>query len=80
MFYPEKCNTCGYCFIKCPYVDYTFERAVTQIQTLKQGKDADILKDCVSCMACNEFCPEDANPFDLICALRDKRSKSRVPE
>ena len=30
------------------------------------GEKVDWLYDCVTCMACNEYCPKDARPFDLI--------------
>jgi len=73
MFDISKCDECGTCFVQCQYIDYSQEKAVQEIQTLKKGKYADILKQCITCMACNEYCPNGANPYDLICALQEKK-------
>ncbi len=72
MFDASKCTGCGTCLTGCQYTDYRPERAVEQIRALKQGRAADILKDCITCMACNEYCPEGANPFDLICLRQEE--------
>ncbi len=31
-----------------------------------------MLRQCITCYACNEICPRKANPFDLIAALQEK--------
>ncbi len=31
-----------------------------------KGESVDWLRKCITCFACNEFCPRDARPFDLI--------------
>ena len=80
MFDASKCDECGTCFVQCQYVDYSQERAVKEIQTLKKGQYADILKQCITCMACNEYCPSRANPYDLICALQEEKGIRFVSE
>ncbi|HUS70933.1 MAG TPA: (Fe-S)-binding protein [Anaerolineae bacterium] len=50
--------------------DYTREEAIAERQTLMDGKWAPILRHCASCHACNERCPEGANPWDLIGRLQ----------
>ena len=57
MFDAARCNDCGDCFTQCQYIDYSQEKAVSEIKALKQGMPADILRDCITCIACNEYCP-----------------------
>ena len=80
MFVQEQCDECGTCFIRCHYVDYSKEKAIQEIRTLKDGNDTDILKDCITCIACNEYCPNDARPYDLILNLQEKKGIRFVPE
>lgn len=80
MFDASKCDECGTCFLKCYYVDYSPEKAVREIRALKEGNDADILKDCITCIACNEYCPNGARPYDLILTLQEKKGIRFIPE
>ncbi len=66
MFEEASCDFCGDCLTRCLYVDYDQERAVAEIKSLIAGEAAPILSSCVTCFACNEYCPTDARPFDLI--------------
>ena len=70
MFKPERCNECGDCLVGCMFNEYTRERAVAERRALNAGEWAPILHDCASCHACNEFCPEGANPWDLVSHLQ----------
>jgi Fe-S oxidoreductase len=65
-FIETRCDFCGECLARCAYVDYDKERAAFEMKSLVAGEDAPILSSCVSCFACNEFCPTGARPFDLI--------------
>ncbi len=80
MWEADKCNLCGDCLIRCQYVDYDEDKSVAQIKELMAGKTADILKDCVTCCACNEYCPTGANPFDLINRLQEVHQSLPIPE
>lgn len=73
MFKEDRCNDCGDCFVQCPYADLSRDAAIREIQSLKRGEDAVILRQCITCMACNEFCPTGANPYDLILALQEEK-------
>ncbi len=79
MFHSEKCDECGDCLIQCQYVDYSQEQAIQEIHALKEGNDADILKECITCMACNEHCSKGANPYDLIVKLHEEKHIRLVP-
>lgn len=66
MFDEAKCDLCGDCLAKCPYMHLSAEAAVREFKKLLNKEKADWLKKCVTCFACNEYCPKGARPFDLI--------------
>ena len=70
MFKAELCNLCGDCLAKCMFNEYTREEAIAERRALMEGKWVSILRDCAACHACNEFCPQGANPWDLISRLQ----------
>jgi Fe-S oxidoreductase len=72
MWDSSKCDLCGDCLVKCRYVDYEKERAVAEITLLMEGKEADILSKCITCIACNDYCPTGADPSDLIFKMQEK--------
>ncbi len=80
MWYAEKCDLCGECLSRCHYTDYDEQTGAEQIRLLMEGKTADILKECVTCCACNEYCPQGANPFDLINHLQEQHNSLPIPE
>ena len=80
MWYHEKCDLCGDCLVRCQYVDYDKEKAVEQIKELMEGKPAEVLEQCITCCACNEYCPMGANPFDLINRLQEVHGSLPIPE
>jgi Fe-S oxidoreductase len=66
MFSEEKCTLCGECIVKCNYMDYSEEKAKEEFKKLIKGEPSPITSECITCCACNMYCPEDADPFDLI--------------
>jgi ferredoxin len=80
MWHEERCDLCGDCLVRCQYVDYDREEAVRQIKELTKGGQAEILKKCVTCCACNEYCPTGANPFDLINRLQEVNNSLPIPD
>ncbi|MDY6880801.1 MAG: (Fe-S)-binding protein [Desulfatiglans sp.] len=72
MWDASKCDLCGDCLVKCRYVDYDKDTAVAQIKLLMEGKDADILNSCITCVACYNYCPTGADPADLIFEMQEK--------
>lgn len=72
MWDASKCNLCGDCLVKCLYVDYDRDRAVAEIKALVEGKEADILSQCVTCCGCREYCPTGADPYDLILKAQER--------
>ncbi|MFU8796426.1 MAG: heterodisulfide reductase-related iron-sulfur binding cluster [Dehalococcoidia bacterium] len=72
MWDASRCDLCGDCLVKCRYVDYDRDRAVAEIRLLIEGKDAEILSRCTTCVACNDYCPTGADPSDLIFRMQEK--------
>jgi len=80
MFDRSKCNLCGDCLVRCQYIGYDKAKAVQQISEIIEGKNAEILRDCITCVGCNEYCPTGADPFDLINELQEKYAALPVSE
>jgi Fe-S oxidoreductase len=72
MYIRDNCDQCGDCFVECQWVEADKDQAIEWINQLRDGENADILNQCITCYACNEICPNDANPFDLIAELQEK--------
>jgi len=64
--------------VKCRYVDYDKDRAVADMKLLMEGKDAEILSKCTTCIACNDYCPTEADPSNLIFQMQEKIGTSPI--
>jgi len=78
----SKCdfNKCkGECLTQCPFVSapYSEEEAKEEIAKLIRGEEARILKECIGCYACNQFCPTGANPWELINLRQEELGASK---
>ncbi len=78
MWDASKCDLCGDCLVKCRYVDYDKDRAIAEIKLLMEGRDADILSKCITCVACNDYCPTGADPSNLIFKIQEKTGTSPI--
>ena len=79
MFHVDRCTACGTCLSECPYLSCTTEEAGAQIRALVAGQNAAVLEQCITCMACNELCPEGTNPYDLILAQQETQRIRMIP-
>jgi len=75
MFLKDKCTLCGECLAKCVYIDIEGEEAKEEFRNLIEGKPSRVIFQCVSCMACDERCPENANPFSLIIKRQEEHNE-----
>jgi len=80
MFDETLCDHCGDCLVRCLYVDYDKQRAVLELDELIAGRGAPILSACITCFACNEYCPTDARPFDLILERQEQFGSLGIPQ
>ncbi|MDD5747487.1 MAG: (Fe-S)-binding protein [Actinomycetota bacterium] len=62
----EFCKECGTCFSLCPVLSFPIEKAQGEIRKVKFGGSSPVLSKCTGCMDCDFFCPEGANPAELI--------------
>jgi len=70
----------GECLTRCPYVSYDENEAKNQINSLINGKKSPILTECITCAACNEYCPLGANPWDLIAWRQEQTQILGIPK
>lgn len=76
MWDEAECILCGDCLVKCQYIDYDEDKAIREIEALMEGREAEILNKCVTCLACQEYCPTGADPSNLIITAMEKEGIS----
>jgi Fe-S oxidoreductase len=74
----ERCETCD-CLVKCQYMDLDVAAARAQKENILQGRDSKVLEDCVTCYACEEYCPYGNHPFYLIVERQEQKGILPVP-
>lgn len=76
MFQEDRCTVCGDCLTWCPYIEIGEEEAKEEFQNMIQGKPSRVVSQCISCMGCDEICPEKANPFSLIVRRQEEQGEA----
>jgi len=74
MFKRDLCNLCGDCLVECQWIHMERDQAIEWMEEMIQGRPSPMLGQCITCYACNEICPQNANPFDLFAELQEKFS------
>ena len=72
MFKSDQCDLCGDCLVKCQWIEADETTAVQWFKAMMEGEKTPVVDECITCYACNEYCPHDARPFDLIAELQEK--------
>ncbi len=72
MFKQNLCDLCGNCLVECQWIEATRDQSIEWMNDMIAGKQTPVLNRCITCFACNELCPQNANPFDLIATLQEK--------
>jgi Fe-S oxidoreductase len=75
MFLENNCTVCGECLTECPYIEIDEEEARGEFRRLIDGEPSRVISQCVSCMRCDEICPEKANPFSLIIKRQEEQNE-----
>ena len=79
MFKEAQCDFCGECLNRCRYIPLAEGSGGTEFEKLVNGEKVDWLHDCITCMSCDEICPQDAHPFDLILRRLEEDGKFTDP-
>jgi Fe-S oxidoreductase len=77
MFDKSKCSECESidCLMRCQWIDFNgVEEARGEMEKLIEGQESRVLSECVTCFACDEYCPYNSHPFDLITKLQEEYS------
>jgi len=77
----DLCLRCGTqaCLTKCQYIEIDGETAKKEILKIARGEDSFVLHECVTCYACEEYCPFGNHPFYLIAERQEALGISPVP-
>jgi len=64
----DRCIECGECLVNCRYMKLSRLDAIKDIKKINLGlhKESIAARKCMSCYACNAFCPNDAHPYERI--------------
>jgi len=66
-FLVDKCDVCGECFHNCPVLQLPIEEAKKEVQRLINREESKYaLSSCNTCLTCNLYCPQQANPYNLV--------------
>ncbi len=81
MFDESNCSKCENidCLTRCQWMDIDKETARKEMEKMINGEDSFVLKDCVTCFACDEYCPYNSHPFDLKTELQEKYNSYNMP-
>ncbi|MFX1377641.1 MAG: heterodisulfide reductase-related iron-sulfur binding cluster [Promethearchaeota archaeon] len=81
MFDKSHCSECENidCLTRCQWMDIDKETARIEMEKMINGEDSFVLKQCVTCFACDEYCPYNSHPFDLKTELQEKYNSFDIP-
>jgi Fe-S oxidoreductase len=81
-FEEEICAVCetNDCLTKCRYLDLDLDQAKREVGKLIRGEDSMVLHECVTCYACEEYCPYGNHPFYRIVELQESRDIYPAPK
>ncbi|MCJ8501838.1 (Fe-S)-binding protein [Desulfatitalea alkaliphila] len=73
-FDENKCLACEThdCLTRCQYMAMDIPTAKAEMEKLIQGRESRVLHDCVTCYACEEYCPLGNHPFYLIVTRQEE--------
>jgi Fe-S oxidoreductase len=68
----EKCENID-CLTRCQWIKFeNNDEAKEEMTKMIRGEESRVLSECVTCFACDEYCPFGSHPFDLITELQEK--------
>lgn len=80
-FDPGLCERCTAidCVMDCQYIQMDLSQAREERLKIARGEDSSILRDCVTCYACEEYCPHKNHPFYKIVEVQESLGIQPVP-
>lgn len=75
----DACTTCD-CIMNCQYIEMDLDEARQEQAKIRRGEDSRILRDCVTCYACEEYCPYRNHPFYLIVERQEQLGIHPIPK
>ncbi|MHA1488061.1 MAG: hypothetical protein ACTSSC_12945 [Promethearchaeota archaeon] len=64
---------------RCQWMEFSdVEEARVEKTKMINGEESRVLSDCVTCFACEEYCPYESHPFDLITELQEKYNSLNI--
>ncbi|MBT6498855.1 MAG: (Fe-S)-binding protein [Deltaproteobacteria bacterium] len=81
-FDENQCFACSDydCLTKCQYMDINVDTAKAEMGKIINQEESFVLRDCVTCYACEEYCPNDNHPFYLIVQRQEELDLAPLPE
>lgn len=81
-FDQKLCETCPTydCLVRCQYMNIDKDEAKIEVQKMIRGEDSFVLRQCVTCYACEEYCKRGNHPFYLIADLQEKKGVLPMPK
>ena len=77
-FNQTTCEECGVCLVQCPFLELSIDQAKEEIsQLIKTRTYRKIIKNCVGCGYCNEICPTQSYPSELMREIKLKGFRER---
>ncbi|MHA1373115.1 MAG: (Fe-S)-binding protein, partial [Promethearchaeota archaeon] len=81
MFDSSHCADCEKvdCLTRCQWIEFKdIEEARAEKSKMINGEESRVLTECVTCFACDEYCPYGSHPFDLITELQEKYNSLNI--
>ena len=82
LFNPESCAACESidCLTRCQHLEIEREVARAEIEKIIKNEASFVLHDCVTCYACEEYCPHGNHPFYLIVQKQEEHNICPLPD
>jgi len=81
IFDETNCATCENvdCLTRCQWIEFeNVEDAKEEQMKMIKGENSRVLNECVTCFACDEYCPYGSHPFDLYVELQEKYNAHNI--
>ena len=83
MFDSSHCRSCKKidCLTRCQWIEFeNLAEARKEREKLNNQENSRVLSECMTCFACDEYCPYNSHPFDLLTELQEKFNSLSIPQ